>query len=105
MFGFLTAVCFIWLTPLPCTVSLPVNSSDQAVSIKDLLPGFKKFIFPTEIVLWESFIAVPTANLVLGRTLHSKLAYITKFSCLTNLSLTLPSWSIVLFGSIRLILS
>jgi hypothetical protein len=38
--------------------------------------------------------------LVLGSTAHSKFAYITKSSCLINLSLILPSASITLFGSI-----
>ena len=42
---------------------------------------------------------------VLGITLHSKLAYITKFSCLTYLSLTFPFSSITLFGSTRVMLS
>ena len=60
--------------------------------------GFKKFMVPAascKIVCLSS----PATILLLGKMLHSKLTYITKSSCFTNLSFVLPSLSITLFGS------
>ena len=80
-------------------VSFPVISSVYSLSKKVFPAGVKKFIDATEIVCIASLFAVPKDNLVLGITLHSKLAYITKSSCLTCLSDATPFSSTSLFGS------
>ena len=64
-----------------------------------LSPGFKKLILAIETVCTWSLFATPRANLVRGNALHSKLAYITNFSCSMFLGDIVPSLEIVLLGS------